>query len=71
MQSSDPVKRQEIRQMSKKNAENAHIFAKQLIYDILSYDDDKLNLENKLSYMVKDTVMTTACELTGEKSLEK
>ena len=35
------------------------------------FENDNLNLDKRLGYMVKDTVFATACELTGEKGLEK
>ena len=73
MQSSDPTKRQEIRQQSKKNGDIAGLHAQDLISQVLSFEDEKTKISSDCSVdeMVKNIVFETQTELTGEKMLEK
>lgn len=71
MQSADPARRQELRKMSKKNGETAGVHTANLLNDILSFQEDKESIDNKVAAYVADTVWETTSELTGEKWLEK
>jgi hypothetical protein len=71
MQNADAVKRQEMRKQSKKHGEFAGDYLKALTADLVETTDDSQDVEEKLFYMVQDTVHETACELVGQKHLEK
>ena len=81
MQTSDAVKRQEIRQMSKKNAEHAGGYAKQLLSEVLEFEEETKPATNlRIDRMVRDLVFETSQELSGtdnsgikwlEKSMKK
>lgn len=71
MQNADAVKRQDIRKQSKKHADFAGEWVKNLVEDIVETDQDIFDIEKKMYYKIKDTISETTCELTGEKQLEK
>ena len=72
MQTSDPVKRQEMRQMSKKNAEFAGGHYQTLIKDLIAFDEeDRFLMARKVELLVKNAVYDTTEELSGDKQLEK
>ena len=72
MQTNDPVKRQEIRQQSKKNGEIAATIAKDFIASVIETDEDAQQAQtNLISNIVRDIVFETSEELTGSKCLER
>ena len=67
----DPVKRQELRQRTKKHGEIAGGIAKQFMSDIIQRDDEIQKLDALLDVKVKQIVQETTNQLAGDKHLEK
>lgn len=60
MQSSDPTRRQEIRQQSKKNGDIAGLHAQELISQVIGFEEDKNKIsDDSVDYMVKNIVLET------------
>jgi hypothetical protein len=72
MQSGDPTKRQEIRQLSKKNADFAGLHAQELISQVIVFEEEKSRItEFSVDTMVRGIVLETQEELIGQKQLER
>jgi hypothetical protein len=72
MQSSDPIKRAELRQMSKKNTEIAGLHAQDLIAQVIGFEEERSKITDfSVDLMVKNIVLETQEELIGQKQLEK
>lgn len=67
---SDPAKRQELRQRTKKHGEIAGGIAKQYLSDIIQRDDEIQKLDTFLESKVKQLVQETTDQLAGDKHLE-
>jgi hypothetical protein len=67
MQTSDPVKRQEFRQVQKKNQEFAGVHCKNLLEGIVEFEDHSAKqIEKSLEIFVRRAVQDTTEELLGE-----
>lgn len=66
----DPVKRQELRQRTKKHGEIAGGIAKQYLSDIIQRDEEIQKLDALLDSKVAQIVQDTTEQLAGDKHLE-
>lgn len=66
----DPVKRQELRQKTKKHGELAVGIAKSWINECTQKDDDMNCFENAMNNAIWKIVLDTTTSLTGKKQLE-
>jgi hypothetical protein len=66
----DPVKRQELRQKTKKHGEFAASIAKSWLNECTQRDDDMICFENDVNNAIWKIVLETTTSLTGKKQLE-
>lgn len=69
--SNDPVKRHELRQISKKNGDFAGSYARDLLKQVTVRDDYMKDFDLCVEKFIKGVVMETTLDMDGGRQLEK